>query len=510
MPRLRTPDQRLLRQLAQLANCNPFSIERMELEQKVLGGRFVADDRIAWSRPFGADDRERPNVERLLELASALVERVRDVDPLSPAEAEDYWDVVSYVLLYRHLTGHGADALSNRTLARVWQPYRQDFQRFSQASALPAPRTESAGHLFACLFQVRRAFLNIYASILGDSRPAVALRRAVWESVFTNDLRRYRRSVFQRLGDIPTLVTGPSGTGKELVARAIGLSQYLPFNESTQRFAGLSTTRFHALNLAAMSPTLIESEMFGHAKGAFTGAIGAREGWFAKCKAYGAVFLDEIGELDPAIQVKLLRVVQQRVFSRLGETEEQRFAGKLIGATNRDLAVELQAGRFREDFYYRLCSDRIHTPSLREQLDDRPEDLEAMVRHISRRLVGEEDEGGFAEQVVAWIGGHLGVDYPWPGNIRELEQCISSFLIRGSYTPHISRVPQHQADHWMAPMLAGALTGDQVLQRYCTWIYYRVGSYEQAARQLGIDRRTVKSKIDRELLDRFAAADRPS
>ena len=111
----------------------------------------------------------------------------------------------------------------------------------------------------------------------------------------------------------------------------------------------------------ALPATLVESELFGHRRGAFTGAVQDRAGWLEACPAHGTVFLDEIGELEPALQVKLLRVLQERTFHRIGDTRERRFSGKLIAATNRDLAAEIQAGRFREDLYYRLCADVIES-----------------------------------------------------------------------------------------------------------------------------------------------------
>ena len=146
------------------------------------------------------------------------------------------------------------------------------------------------------------------------------------------------------------------------------------------------------------------------------------------------MFLDEIGDLDPAIQVKLLRVIQTRRFQRLGETEGRPFRGKVIAATNRDLAAAMAAGRFREDLYYRLCSDLIRTPTLAEQLEQAPEDLANLVRHIARRLVGREAEA-LAEEALVWIRRELGPSYPWPGNIRELEQCVRNVLVRGEYRP---------------------------------------------------------------------------
>src|SRR6185503_12223975 len=142
-------------------------------------------------------------------------------------------------------------------------------------------------HLFACFYQVRRAFHHIFENIVGRTLPAARLRAAIWESIFTHDMRRYRRSLYARMGDVATLVTGATGTGKELVARAIGLSRYIPFDEKRERFSGEAQAAFIGLNISALSPTLIESELFGHRKGAFTGAITDREGFLESCGPLG-------------------------------------------------------------------------------------------------------------------------------------------------------------------------------------------------------------------------------
>ena len=200
--------------------------------------------------------------------------------------------------------------------------------------------------MFACFYQIRRAFHLIFRHLIGASRPAATLRAAVWQSIFTHDMRRYRRSLYRRMHDVTTLVTGPSGTGKELVARAIGLSRYIPFDPDREAFVADLDDAFHALNLSALSPTLIESELFGHRKGAFTGALEDRVGWLESCPPHGTVLLDEIGDVDASIQVKLLRVLQTREFQRIGETAPRQFLGKLIASTNRDLASEMRAGSF--------------------------------------------------------------------------------------------------------------------------------------------------------------------
>ena len=499
-----------LRILADLAYSNPFSTERIELEKKALGKAFVADEGIAWSRNFRAEhpdnpeEAARPNVQKIGAIASELVQRfchhANRGETFDAQTWADYWDVVTYVLVYRHLVQHYPDDFSNKTtVAKVYDAFAKDYQNLIAAPGIEQTTIQSSEHLFACLCQVHRAFYKIYFFILGDSLPSVELRRSVWESVFTCDMRRYQRTLFNRMNSIPTLITGPSGTGKELVARAIGLSLYLPFDPVKKCFAKAINNCFFPLNLSAMSETLVESELFGHRKGAFTGAVSHRDGWLASCSQHGAIFLDEIGELAPSLQVKLLRVVQQRTYSPLGSTEEHRFDGKIIGATNRDMDAEIQQGNFRADLYFRLCADRIETPSLRDQLRDRPEDLRSLVYFVSRRFIGDDsaDADGLTDQAVHWIEHHLGEDYPWSGNIRELEQCVSGVMIRGCYVATNSKSPEPVLPRWVAMAVKGNLNADQLLQHYCNWIYLQKGSYEAAAKHLGIDRRTVKAKIER-------------
>src|SRR5690606_28962135 len=238
--------------------------------------------------------------------------------------------------------------------------------------------------------------------IYGGSPPAARLRAAVWQSIFTHDPPRYRRALALRMADVPTLVVGESGTGKELVARAIAFSRFIPFDPERGAFQADWARGFVGLNLSALAPTLVESELFGHRRGAFTGALEHRTGWLESCGPWGSVFLDEIGELDPAIQVKLLRVLQTRTFQRIGETEERRFEGKLVAATNRDLAAEMRAGRFRTDLYYRLCADVVRTPTLREQLADSRDEFASLTLVLAQRVVGPDEAPRLADEVISF------------------------------------------------------------------------------------------------------------
>jgi len=341
MSDIRKSEKRQLELFSELATCNPFLPKRIELEKQVLGSKFE-EDGIAWSRRLEFTDRERFNVTRLTDAATALIDNVQQQveagKELSSDSLKHYWYVVTYALLYRHIVYQDPVSLRDpHSTAAIWKDFKTDYERLVNLPGLSGEIAQSPGHLFAILCQIHRAFFNIYSYILGESLPSVELRGKVWQSIFTCDIDRYRRILFNRMSGLTSLITGPSGTGKELVARAIGLSQFIPFDEKQCRFKASDETSFFPLNLSAMSANLIESELFGHRKGSFTGAIADRKGWLELCPSYGAIFLDELGELDAALQVKLLRVVQQRSFSRIGETKERVFSGKMIGATNRDL-----------------------------------------------------------------------------------------------------------------------------------------------------------------------------
>ena len=339
------------------------------------------------------------------------------------------------------------------------------------------------------------AFANIFQFILGVSQPAVQLRAAVWESIFTHDMRRYRQLLYSRMADFTTLVTGPSGTGKELVVRYWTVSVYPIRRKNRQIRRGILRLVSRDQSCGACA-TLIESELFGHKRGSFTGAVADRQGWLEVCPALGTVFLDEIGDLDRSIQVKLLRVLQSREFSRIGESAVRCFRGKIIAATNRNLAEEMHCGRFRGDFYYRLCSDVIDVPGLHVRIANHPEELVTLVRHIAERTTGVESRG-LADESVDWIERNLGRSYAWPGNIRELEQCVRNILIRGRDAPaqnELAPKPDPRHDLW-DDMAAGRLTADELLKRYCTMVFDNTGSYEATARKLKLDRRTVRAKV---------------
>ena len=499
---LSSPDRHFLRAVSQLAYCNPFLPERADYERAALGADYVEGDAV-WSMPVDEPERPRANVwqiaERLEPVAARLRGALRSGIQAPVADLVLYEDSVLHLLYQRYYPRFFSAAFGAESLAagsgrwRFYSEFLADWRWFFEIEGVHFPSRHEPRHTFACFRQIQRAFEQILRAIVGNSLPGARFRAAVWESIFTHDIRRYRRTLFERMGEFATLITGPSGSGKELVARAIGQSRYVPFDDHRFMFADDDSVVFFPINISALSPTLVESELFGHRRGAFTGAVGDRKGWLETCPALGSVFLDELGDLDPAIQVKLLRVIETRTFHPVGHTAGLEFRGKLIAATNRDLATGIRDGWFREDLYYRLCSDQIVTPSLADQIAAAPRVLRELVVFIARRIAGGESEV-LVEEVVNWIEHHLEPGYPWPGNYRELEQLIKNVLIRRDYRP-IRSAPLDEMDAFLDDFRQGRLSAEAVMSRYCAIVYRQTGSYEETARRIGLDRRTVKARI---------------
>jgi DNA-binding NtrC family response regulator len=501
------PDERALAAgLAALAHQNPFLPERVERERALLGSDYVEIGPAMAFQPSGID--VGVNTSALLARGERLFAAVQPrFAALAPAPAErELYEGFALFLLYHRWAEALAELVAGedeRAPLRVpwYARFREDCLATLRPGGVELPSRFEPAHVLALFFQVARAFRQVFGNLVGSSPAAIRLRAAVWQSVFTHDIARYQRALHRRMADVATLVTGPSGTGKELVARAVGNSGYLAFDEGTRAFESEPGALLLALNLSALSPQLIESELFGYKKGAFTGALADRAGWFEACPAGGAVFLDEIGECAPEIQVKLLRVLQTRRFQRLGDTRAREFHGRLISATNRDLAAELAAGRFREDLFYRICSDRIETPTLAEQVNGDAAELARLVAFVAGRQAGEEG-AALARETMAWIEQTLGLAYAWPGNFRELEQCVRSVLVRKRYEPP-ARPARAPGEELVARLRALELTAEELLSAYCTLVYAHEQSYDAAARRLGLDRRTVRAKVDPALLARL-------
>ena len=356
------------------------------------------------------------------------------------------------------------------------------------------PRDDALRY-FALSYQLRRAYFFLYRTLIGRSPCMKRLRQDLWHNVFTHNIELYDRYLWNQMEDFSTLLLGETGTGKGTAAMAIGRSGFIPFNPDGKVFVESFTRSFVSLNLSQFPDTLVESELFGHKKGAFTGAVKDHRGVFDHCSPFGAILLDEIGELSIPIQIKLLQVLQDRKFAPVGSHQEGRFEGRVIAATNRSLAEIHNKKIFRDDFYYRLCSDIITVPPLRQRIREAPEEMDDLLGFTVKRMVGKASPE-LVDMAREVIDQRLGDDYPWPGNVRELEQCVRRVILKREYSGRqADEVPPSVPGLLNAGIENGSINAHRLTTGYCFHLYRRFGTYEEVARRTGLDRRTVKKYV---------------
>lgn len=347
--------------------------------------------------------------------------------------------------------------------------------------------------IFSLFFQLRRAFYFI-SGIIGTSRCVQTLRETLWNNIFTSDVDYYDRYLWNRMEDFSTILLGETGTGKGMAAAAIGRSGYIPFDDKLGCFADSFARTFIPINLSQFPEQLIESELFGHKKGAFTGAVEQHKGVFSRCSPHGAIFLDEIGDVSVPVQIKLLHILQERNFTPVGSHKSEKFSGRVIAATNKSLTELRQQGKFRDDFYYRLCSDTIEIPPLHQRLEENPGELREILERTLQKILGVESPD-CTEEIETLIRAQQPAGYQWPGNIRELEQCARQMLLKRQYVwQDAVETDQLQKDAGL-DFSESRLTAQQLLTSYCSYLYKKLGTMEKVATQTRLDRRTVKKYL---------------
>jgi len=349
-------------------------------------------------------------------------------------------------------------------------------------------------HYFSLFYQLRRAFYFIDQALVGDSPCMKKLRLDLWNNVFTSYIRTYDRLLWNRMEDFSTILLGETGTGKGSAAAAIGRSGFILFDRKKGQFTQNFTETFIAINLSQYSESLIESELFGHRKGAFTGAVDNHVGLFERCSTHGSLFLDEIGDISIPIQIKLLQVLQERTFTSVGSHTHKRFAGRVIAATNRPFTELRSQGSFRDDFFYRLCSDVITVPTLRQRIEESPSELQQMVNLLVTRMTGKESPN-LTDMILETLNRDLPRDYTWPGNVRELEQAVRRILLTRNYYGDVKVIEPSLEDDFIHKIHTGTLKAKELLSQYCELLYQQFGTYEEVARRTGLDRRTVKKYL---------------
>ncbi len=469
--------------VSEAAFSNPFSDKRIEIDRRIVGAPENSD----WHKM------REPLLQALgknihdLEVAGEIV-----VDRDAGEEAQAVAVSILFLVFHRYMERF--DTLIEEQIAAGDEPCRAPFafQCMEELSGYRFKRTEACRYV-GMFYQIRRAYYFISTGLIGESACMKRLRAQLWDNIFTHDISWYERCLWNRMEDFSTLLLGETGTGKGAAATAIGRSGFIPFNPNAQKFEVSFTRAFVSINLSQYPESLIESELFGHRKGAFTGAIENHDGIFARCSPYGAIFLDEIGDVSVPVQIKLLQVLQERTFAPVGSHEKVRFKGRVIAATNKPIDALRREGSFRDDFYYRLCSDLITVPSLRQRIQETPRELERLAGHLMQRICGPE----LRLPVVDILKKDFGKNYAWSGNVRELEQAIRRILLTGTYEGDTAAEPAEKIALGQA-VEAGNLTAKELVARYCCELYETYGNYGEVARRTDLDWRTVKKNVQRE------------
>ncbi len=428
---------------------------------------------------------------------SALAELLRDEGYITETAGDGFKALPKLaelapdlVLTDLHMPGMDGVALMNRVLAE--DPERVVVMMTADGSvsaAVEAMRLGAADYLtkpinFDELVLVLDRVLERrrLRAEAGQLRQRLAERRGMQNMIGTSAPMKRGSDTVRQGGPsrASVVITGESGTGKELVAEAL--------HEHSPRAAG----PFVKLHCAALAETILESELFGHERGAFTGAAARRDGRFQQADG-GTLFLDEIGEISPSIQVKLLRFLQERRFERVGGNDTIKVDVRIIAATNRDLARAVKDGVFREDLYYRLNVVAIEMPSLRE----RSTDVSLLALHFLRKFAGENGREvlGFSDDAVAAMA-----RYDWPGNVRELENAVERAVIvcRDDVVRPADLPPQvvtAQRTTTGGPPMPGSTLA--ALERWAilTTLEHTGGSTSRAAELLGISTRKIQYRL---------------
>ncbi len=405
--------------------------------------------KIVFSNPYGEECRQaclsfsNGKISKpldLLESASGQVDQL-----LGKLKNENNMDLASYSEDDRWLLHHGVIFLcyfkyADKFDKLIDEQFRQGSLNVRVPFATDAlgimtragMATEIAQRYFAFFFQIQRAHYFLDKTLIGASPSMDRLRHDLWNTIFTHDFSLYEQFLWESIKSVSTIFVGEPGVGKETAARAVVSSGYVPFEEKTMTFAEPFTEFYKLVNLAQHPGVRLESELFGHQKGAYSEAVENYQGVLNRCSAYDVICLDDIEKMPDPVQAKLASVLQHRIFTPVGSHAKQTFEGRVM-ATSRKSSKELLAtGELREDLYYQLCVNEIHVPSLRQRFKEMPSEFELMIRNVIKRFTGQESSD-LVGRIIDGMPDHISPGYSWPGNISELEQIIKKILLVKNY-----------------------------------------------------------------------------
>ena len=474
-------NKELIKLISNASFANPFTEAREELDLKIVGGnKNLSRDSV---------------INKVVKITSDTIKQLKNknINNYSDEEKQD----ITYLFLFDvyHKYRERFDDLIVEQVAAGDTSLKVPFSNSAISDLIKYGFCENeAVRYFSIFYQMRRAFYFIFNNLPGESACMREFHRSLWDNIFTHDIRWYEKNLWNKMEDFSTLLLGETGTGKGTAAAAIGQSGFIPFNVKAQVFEESFTKTFVQINLSQFPETLIESELFGHRKGSFTGAVEAHEGIFSFSSSYGSIFLDEIGDVSIPIQIKLLHILQDRTFSPVGGHKKLRFDGRVIAATNKPIDKLRQEGIFRDDFFYRLCSDMIIVPSLRQRFLESKSELPLLLKKTIKKITAE-DSREIYDMLYKTVISSLGKNYSWPGNVRELEQCVRRILLTNQYKGDFKPVSKDLRNKIADNIDTENYDAQGLLEDYCRLLYQRYGTYQDVARITGLDRRTVKKYI---------------
>ena len=472
-------NKKLIKAIAKAAYLNPFSEERLEIDKEISG-----------------DDKNHSHavlIKKVVEITKQTIPKLKKINNYSGEEKQDV--VYLYLFDIYHKYRDEFDDLIVKQITAGDDSLKILFASSVISDLMNYGFSEfEAVRYFSIFYQMRRAFYFIFNTLSGVSDCMRKFHCSLWDNIFTHDIRWYEKILCARMEDFSTLLLGETGTGKGTAAAAIGRSGFIPFNTRTGKFEESFTKTFIEINLSQFPETLIESELFGHKRGAFTGAVEAHSGVFSLSSSYGSIFLDEIGDVSIPVQIKLLRVLQDRTFSPVGSHKKLRFDGRVIAATNKPINKLRQEGIFRDDFFYRLCSDMITVPPLRQRISENSSELPLLLKKTINKITGEDSKEIY-DMVYKTVVENLGKNYPWPGNVRELEQCVRRILLTKNYHAELKNISQDLSSKIIDSVENGNYDAQNLTADYCKLLYQRYGTYQDVARITKLDRRTVKRYV---------------
>ncbi len=461
MKTLKGTEKNYLELVLQAMLKNPFGPERQDIDKQILGKTVHLHH----------NKRRQLVYEHVKNTCTSLTKNNR-------ISYQDYKDrdrlLIKYTLLFQtyHLYSNQLDILIQTQLKTPHQsiqvPFANEF--LDKLHKYGFDKKACLKYLALC-YQIRRTYYFIEQHVHGESTSINQLRQQIWNNIFTKNIQHYDQFLWDRMDDFSILILGKTGTGKGVCAAAIGYSSFIPFDDTKDRFKESFCQTFQSINLSQFPESLIETELFGYEKVAFTGDEQSKKGLLNSNSSYGTLFLDEIGEVSQPIQIKLLRVLQEREFTPVGGTTTLPFKGRIIAATNRSIAELRDEKRLRDDFYFRLSSDVIQVPSLQERIESTPQELTRLITILLTKIIGHSDTT-LQKHCSSTLKTNIPKHYHWPGNVRELEQALRQILIKGSYQPSMSISSQTEQNQLTQ-------TAESLLSEHCYRLFQQLGSYQK-------------------------------